>query len=86
VCEALWWLKNTFWKVESIILPVLVKELTSQILPLILPACACQGKRLTVEKNLMNVILVDAMICNYWQGFNNHSSRRLKKEEAYAFN
>ena len=26
VCEALWWLKNTFWKVESIILPVLVKE------------------------------------------------------------
>jgi len=81
VCEALWWLKNTFWKVESIILPVLVKELTSQILPLILPACACQGKRLTVEKNLMNVITlimsssILSMICNYWQGFNNHSRR-----------
>jgi len=75
VCEALWWLKNTFWKVESIILPVLVKEynipnFTTNI------ACACQGKRLTVEKNLRNVILVDAIICNYWQGFNNHSSRR----------
>jgi hypothetical protein len=70
VCEALWWLKITFWKVE----------------PIILPTCACQGKRLTVEKNWRNVILVDAIICNYWQGFNNHSSRRLKKQEAYAFN
>jgi len=56
VCEALWWLKNTFWKVESIILPVLVEEynipnFTTNI------ACACQGKRLTVEKNLMNITL-----------------------------